>query len=209
MPSADGPTLQRISRDSIDEIIQAIKDDGGCIIKNFTTPEAVDRVNEDTRPWLEKDRPWKGDLFPPETRRCSRLVSRSKTVREEWLLDPTISKLLELFVDKTTSNYYGTTKHTYTSRAIVNTTLTMEVNPGGKAQRLHRDNKNHHVDHVDQTKTGYSIGSDVSMAFLIPGTETTVENGATMASFLLSFFLIPSNLAMGLLRGNDDLDWLI
>lgn len=132
--------------------------------------------------WNTNNELLQGDLFPPETRRCSRLVARSRTVREEWLLDPLINKLLAIFVDKTTSNYYGTTKHTYTSKAIVNTALTMEVNPGGMPQRLHRDNKNHHVEHVDQTKTGYRIGSDVSMGFLFPGTETTYENGATMVS---------------------------
>ena len=48
------------------------------------------------------------------------------------------------------------------------------------AQRLHRDDKDHHVDHMDQTKTGYRVGSDVSLSFLIPGVETTVENGATL-----------------------------
>jgi ectoine hydroxylase-related dioxygenase (phytanoyl-CoA dioxygenase family) len=56
----------------------------------------------------------------------------------------------------------------------------MEVGPGDKAQRLHRDDKNHHVDHMDQTKTGYRVGNDVSLSFLIPGFETTRENGATL-----------------------------
>lgn len=79
-----------------------------------------------------------GDLFPPETRRCPRLVARSQTVREDWLVDPLINKLLSVFVDKTTHNYYGETRHTYTSHAIVNTALSMEIGPGGKAQRLHR-----------------------------------------------------------------------
>jgi ectoine hydroxylase-related dioxygenase (phytanoyl-CoA dioxygenase family) len=56
----------------------------------------------------------------------------------------------------------------------------MSIGPGGKAQRLHRDDKNHHVDHMDQTSTGYKIGSDVSLAFLIPGVPTTKANGATL-----------------------------
>lgn len=56
----------------------------------------------------------------------------------------------------------------------------MEIGPGGKAQRLHRDDKNHHVDHMDQTKTGYRVGSDVSLSFLIPGVETTSWDGATL-----------------------------
>ena len=87
-----------------------------------------------------------------------------------------------MFVDKTTHNYYGETKHVYTSHAIINTALTMEIGPGGKAQRLHRDDKNHHVAHLDQTKTGYQVGSDVSLAFLVPGIDTTYENGATLVS---------------------------
>ena len=61
----------------------------------------------------------------------------------------------------------------------------MEIGPGGKAQRLHRDDKNHHVDHEDQTKTGYRVGSDVSLSFLIPGVETSFENGATLVGVSL------------------------
>lgn len=121
-----------------------------------------------------------GDLFPPETRRCPRLTARSKTYRDEWLVDPLVDKILSVFVDKTTHNYYGETKHVYTSHAIVDTALTLEIGPGGKAQRLHRDDKNHHVTHLDQTKSGYQVGSDVSIAFLVPGIDTTYENGATL-----------------------------
>ncbi|TVY38598.1 Dioxygenase [Lachnellula occidentalis] len=181
MGSIERPSLQRIERTEVDKIIQAVIQDGGVIIKNFASREAVERVNADTRPYLDNDKPWKGDLFPPETRRCTRLTARSKTYRDEWLVNPLVDKMLSVFVDKTTHNYYGETKHVYTSHAIINTALTMEIGPGGKAQRLHRDDKNHHVTHLDQTKTGYQVGSDVSLAFLVPGIDTTYENGATLA----------------------------
>lgn len=59
MPSAQGPSLQRIHRSEVDKIIQAIVDDGGLIIKNFATPESVERVNADTKAFLEADKPWK------------------------------------------------------------------------------------------------------------------------------------------------------
>lgn len=120
-------------------------------------------------------------MFPPETRRCCRLVARSPTVRNNWLIDPLLEKLTRIFVDKTTHNFYGTTKHTYTSRAILNTAITLGIGPGASAQRLHRDDKVHHVDHIDQIKTGYKLGSDVSLACLVPGIDTTFENGATLA----------------------------
>ncbi|KZF19831.1 phytanoyl-CoA dioxygenase family protein [Xylona heveae TC161] len=175
------PEIQRIDRSNVSAIIQAIIQDGCCIVKNFTDAETVSVVNEEVRPYIEADKPWKGDLFPPETRRCANLVGRSKTVREKWFVDPLIRTLLSKFVDKTTSNFYGETKHTYTSEAVCNIAVTFEIGPGGKAQRLHRDDKNYHVDHQDQTATGYQVGSDVEMAFLLPGVKTTYENGATLA----------------------------
>ncbi|KAL1311790.1 hypothetical protein AAFC00_001873 [Neodothiora populina] len=173
------PSLKRIHVSETENIINCIKENGCLIIKNFTTPEVVDQINAETRPYLDKDKPWKGDLFPPETRRCPRLVARSKAFRENLLVAPIVSALTAEFVDKTTSNFYGETQHTYTSKAIMSISTTMEIGPGGKAQRLHRDDKNYHVDHKDQTQTGYQKHSDVELSFLIPGIDTTIENGAT------------------------------
>ncbi|CBF77160.1 hypothetical protein AN4607.2 [Aspergillus nidulans FGSC A4] len=106
---------------------------------------------------------------------------RSKTVREKWIVDPLIRKLTGTFIDKATSKYYGETKHTYTSEAILSIAMTFDICPGVKAQRLHRDDQNFHVDHEDQTKSGYRVGSDVMMSFMVPGVKTTFENGATLA----------------------------
>lgn len=181
------PTLQYINASDIEGLKAAIIKDGAVIIENFTTPELVDAVNAEVRPYLDADKPWKGALFPPETRRCSRLVSRSKIVRENWLVSPVVDELTEFFLAKTTSNYYGAEKHTYTTHPMINIAVSMEIGPGGKAQRLHRDDKNFHVDHYDQTETGYRVGSDMSMAFLIPGIDTTVENGATQVCLTLLF----------------------
>lgn len=182
MPSATAATLQRIDASNIEALKQAIIDDGAVIIENFTTPELVEQVNAETRPYLDSDKPWKGTIFPPETRRCARLISRSKTVREQWLVSPVVDQLTEFFLAKTTYNYYGSEKHEYTTHPIVNISITIETRPGSAAQRLHRDDKNHHVEHIDQTKTGYRVGSDTGLAFLVPGNPTTFENGATQVS---------------------------
>ncbi|RAL03203.1 phytanoyl-CoA dioxygenase family protein [Aspergillus ibericus CBS 121593] len=173
--------IQRIDRADKAAIIQAIIADGCCIIQNFTEVETVKQVNSEVQPYLDADKPWKGDLFPPETRRCANLAGRSQTARERWLIDPLIRSLTAHFVDKTTSNFYGETKHTYTSEAICSIAMSFDIGPGAKAQRLHRDDKNFHVDHEDQSTTGYRVGSDVMMAFMVPGVKTTVENGATIA----------------------------
>ena len=54
--------------------------------------------------------------------------------------------------------------------------MTFDVGPSAKPQRLHRDDKDFHVNHEDQASSGYRFGSDVMMAFMIPGMKTTVEN---------------------------------
>ncbi|KAJ9497714.1 hypothetical protein H2202_006747 [Exophiala xenobiotica] len=173
------PTIQRLERSDTEGVINAIIKDGCCVVKGFADADTISTVNKEVQPYLEADKPWKGDLFPPETRRCPNLVGRSPTARNTWFIDPLIRAVNATFIDKTTSNYYGETKHTYTSGAVCTISLTFDIGPGAQAQRLHRDDKNYHVDHVDQT--GYRVGSDVLIGYLIAGVTTSYENGATLA----------------------------
>lgn len=203
MPTATAPQpLQKIDASQRAEIIEAIKRDGAVIVKNFTSQEKVDQVNAEVRPHLDADKPWKvsvnpevgkvdastyqvyfqGALFAPEVRRCNRLVARSKTFRDTWLVDPLVTEVTEHFLNKTTSCWYDDQKHTYTSKPIVNAAITIEVRPGTDKQRLHRDDKVHHVEHPDQTLTGYRVGTDMSMTLFVAGTQTTKQNGATLVS---------------------------
>ncbi|KAL2809200.1 hypothetical protein BJX63DRAFT_424037 [Aspergillus granulosus] len=138
-------------------------DHGCCTIKNFTDVEMVKKVNEDVRPYLETDK--RG-----ETSRCTNLVRRSQTVQETWIVDPLVRKLTGYVVDKTTSNFYGKSKHAYMSEAICSIVMTFDVGSSIKVQWLHRDDKNFHVDQEDQTATGYRRRSD-----------TTFEGGAATA----------------------------
>jgi hypothetical protein len=52
------PSVQRISKSDSDAIIRAIVEDGCCIIKNFTPPETVEKVNKETKLFIEADKPW-------------------------------------------------------------------------------------------------------------------------------------------------------
>jgi hypothetical protein len=106
MGSIERPTLQRINVDApIEDFIEAIKRDGGCICTNYVSPEIVAKANAEVQPFLDADKPWqastpskkayptplirtKGKLFPPETRRCNRLLWRSETCREKFFMHP-------------------------------------------------------------------------------------------------------------------------
>lgn len=94
-------------------------------------------------------------------------------------MHPTVTKLTEYFLDTTTTNFYNEEKYSYTTHPIINISTTLEINPGSSAQRIHRDDQVHHNKHYDMTKTGYQLGADTTMGFLVPGIETTIENGAT------------------------------
>ncbi|KAF4465157.1 Phytanoyl- dioxygenase [Fusarium albosuccineum] len=163
-----------------DKFIEAIKENGCVIIKNFATLDQIRSANDETREWLDNDKPWKGALFPPETRRCTRLVQRSPTVRNHFLIHPLVKQLTAAFVDKTTKNWYGEKLHVHTSKAQLDQALSMEIGPGAAAQRLHRDDKNFHGEHTDRTQTGYRTGDDTAIGFLIAGVDVTADNGATM-----------------------------
>ena len=53
----------------------------------------------------------------------------------------------------------------------------MDSRPGCQAQKLHRDDKNHHARHTKVER--YSKGRDVLLGLFVPGCDTFKANGAT------------------------------
>ena len=53
----------------------------------------------------------------------------------------------------------------------------MDSRPGCQAQKLHRDDKNHHARHMKVER--YSKGRDVLLGLFVPGCDTFKANGAT------------------------------
>ena len=59
MGSITKPTLRRINVDApIEDFIEAIKKDGGCICTNYVSPEEVAQANVEVKPFLDADKPW-------------------------------------------------------------------------------------------------------------------------------------------------------
>ena len=56
--SASQTTIRKVDRSNANEICQAIIADGCCIITNFTDAETVGKVNAETKPFLDDDKPW-------------------------------------------------------------------------------------------------------------------------------------------------------
>lgn len=170
--------IQKIDiSEPIESFINALKKDGIVVIKNFASNEDLDKSLEEVQPFLDADKPWEGKLFPPETKRCFRLIGRSQTVRDKFFSNPLYQNLCEHFLALTTVNYYDDQPTTYTSHPLLSMSMTMAIGPGGKAQRVHRDDKNHHARHVKSDE--YVMGNDVLVGLMVPTCKTTVENAAT------------------------------
>lgn len=71
----------------------------------------------------------------------------------------------------------GDTPETNKSRPLLSIAITMDIRPGTAAQRLHRDDKNHHARHT--AATSYTKGRDMLLGLFIPDCDTFRENGAT------------------------------
>jgi len=52
------PSVRRLPRSDVESIIRAIEEDGCCIIQDFTNPDTVEKVNKETQPFIEADKPW-------------------------------------------------------------------------------------------------------------------------------------------------------
>lgn len=63
---------------------------------------------------------------------------------------------------------------------ILSSSATMDISPGVKAQDLHRDDFLWQQTHTRDREEKYKIGSDMGLGLLVPGVETTMENGATL-----------------------------
>lgn len=174
------PTLRRVPFSETEQLIQTIALDGGVIVTNFTDLETLHKVNAEIGPWLEKDKLGQKRVSHDETRRCPRLIGRSATAREHWLKSPLLMAVVNDILCKTTKSFYDNVPQITTTYPYLSLSLTMDILPGAKGQPLHRDDRAWHVDHQDQTKSGYKRGSDVSMAVLCPGLPTTAANGATL-----------------------------
>lgn len=142
-----------------DEVAQALKEHGHCIIENLISPEVMDCIAEETHEHVYSS-PYGEDVFlGKKIQRTGALVARSKTAREKIITHP-----LMLAAAK---------KHLHKSSTIqLQLTQIITVNPGSPAQVLHQD---------QLTWDFFEFPDDFEPQFntLWAMTEYTEENGAT------------------------------
>ncbi|KAK2610249.1 hypothetical protein N8I77_003698 [Diaporthe amygdali] len=173
--------VQRISRGAgLQSFVEAIERDGCVVVQDFTDLASIEAANREVQPYIDASLTEAGSTVGAlngGTATCTRLVGRSQTVRDKFFSDPLYQSLADHFIGLETKIWCGDEPKVQRSDPLLSISITMSSQPGCKAQKLHRDDKNHHAKHVKATK--YSKGRDMLLGLFVPGCDTFEANGAT------------------------------
>ena len=185
MPSIEqpAPQLQEFSASAdpanVDAAVKALIRDGGLFVRNLVPLETLQQIEQDTRPYINADKPWKGDFFPPETRRVCGLAGKSPAFMNSIVTAPLYQAVCERILSSTHHSYFGAKIETSVSKPQLNNTIIFSIGPGARHQVLHRDDSIHHNTLPHITADEYTIGRDTGIGFFVGGKKTTRRNGAT------------------------------
>jgi len=152
-------TLKYFDADSpLQEIFQAIQEDGGAVMTGVLGKEALDAFTSEFEPYLNAAPKGRDDFTGTKTQRTGALIARTPTCRE-FITDRRILALAHEFLGP------------YTEKLTLNLTQAVAIHPGEKAQLIHRDRE----------AWGTNIPSNVEPQFntLWAITDFTADNGAT------------------------------
>ncbi|KAL4875195.1 PhyH-domain-containing protein [Aspergillus karnatakaensis] len=153
-----------------EEISKLIASDGAVIVRQFIPPSVVDALNEEIDPYLAatitgpQDKT--GDLYKKtvgsRTKHMGNLAAISPTYRTTILNHPLMHSVSELFFKEPFGDYW------------VNRAAVLQVEPGEKAQGLHRDDMLYGISRY------LAPGApELMVNFFVALTEFREDNGAT------------------------------
>ena len=163
----------------IEDMIAILERDGGLILTDLVSNQDIAAVNNELEPYVQKA---KGethaayDLIPSQTVMVSGVVGKSPTMAKIAEFE-VIDKLRTLILQKKCNATWEDRTEEFTIDPLLNSSLTYNISYGGPRQRLHRDDMIHGIYHSGE----YSLSNETMLGFMIAGSKTTRENGATMA----------------------------
>ncbi|EXK79165.1 hypothetical protein FOQG_16213 [Fusarium oxysporum f. sp. raphani 54005] len=156
----------------IEEIVSAIRRDGGIIIKGFITPDEADRIQAEADPHYQKVGKYEGTLFPPTDPPLSGFAGKSPTFAHKAINHPVYREASKLLLKEESYPFRDGKRYKCVSNPVL--AVSEAFSRGrSKAQPLHRDDMAQHFDHVEGS------GESSLLGLLVAGTKCTFENGAT------------------------------
>lgn len=143
--AATEPTTPQLVRyDALDPettsaaVVDTIRRDGGIIVKNLISHELAMQIKKELKPYFDNDRIDPTGFFPETTKRASGLIAISPGC-VEYLTNPLMLGVVNGLLSSTYSFWVGKRLRTVTAKPQISSTTAFRVNPGGRAQELHRD----------------------------------------------------------------------
>ncbi|KAF4449384.1 phytanoyl-dioxygenase family protein [Fusarium austroafricanum] len=137
--------VQSITRETgLQAFIDAVEKDGCVIVKTLLMSSLSSRLKE-VQPYLVESAATAGSTVGAlngSTAICTRLVGRSKTVREKFFSDSLYQDIAQHFIGLETKVWYGSELTTQKSDPLLSISMTVSSQPGSNAQKLHRGDKN-------------------------------------------------------------------
>ncbi|KAK4498375.1 hypothetical protein PRZ48_011033 [Zasmidium cellare] len=162
------------------DIVKALIADGGVLLRNFIPNKTMlSEIETDGRPYINADTPWKGDFFPPETRRVYALAGKSPTFMHHIVANPIFQGVCDELLSSTHRCWIGDKIEESISPPQICNTLVLSIGPGARDQELHRDDMIHHNSLPAISAEDYTIGRDTGIGLFVAGKPVTKANGAT------------------------------
>ncbi|PYH77014.1 PhyH-domain-containing protein [Aspergillus uvarum CBS 121591] len=157
----------------IEAIVNIIRRDGGIIIKNFLSPEIIDRIHAEAQPYWSKLGTYVGKLFDAADPPLSGFAGKSPTFAHQAINHPTFRETAKALL-KEESNVYRDGKRYHTvSYPVLAVSEAFNRGSPSTAQQLHRDDMAQHFEHLEGS------GESSLLGLLIAGVDTNFDNGAT------------------------------
>lgn len=164
----------------IEDMIAILERDGGLILTNLVSSQDIAAVNNELEPHIQKakaeDTHAAYDLVPNQTVMVPGVVGKSPTMAKIAEFE-VIDRLRTLTLGKKCTATWEDRTEEFNIGPLLNSSLTYHMSYGGPRQRLHRDDMIHGIYHSGE----YSLSNETMLGFMIAGSKTTRENGATMA----------------------------
>jgi ectoine hydroxylase-related dioxygenase (phytanoyl-CoA dioxygenase family) len=125
---------------SKEELIQIIERDGGVIVEEIITQDLATKLKSDLEPYFNTDIKDESGFFPETTKRASGLLAISEACVELACNKTFIDVANEMLTSVYTA-WTGQEQSTWRSKPYISSTVGFRVNPGGKQQGLHRDDR--------------------------------------------------------------------
>jgi len=156
MPSASTttPPTTLSHETETSEILSSLNHHGAVVVTDFTSSPTILKVIAELR----------GS--------STALASKSPTFVNSFLLDKKVLQILDACLSKTTKIWHGEERLTNTSRPQLSATVVFDLQPGRKAEPLHRHDDIYFVDHP------LDIAVEIWALWNLGNTKLSAGNGA-------------------------------